>query len=119
MSWLLWFRRKPGRRGSASHGIIEVEIKLVRVVLGHEASEMHWSDVTRIEVGRKPTATVDIFYVYLWDCSGNDIYADDSMVRFDKLEAAVFAQWPHVEPRWRAVLNGPHNVAERIEVWRR
>jgi len=118
MNWFSWFRPKNQGRGNATHGIIEIEIKLVRVVLGHEATEMYWSDVSCIEVGRKPNTTVDIFYVYLSDNSGNEIYADDLMVRFEKFRDAVFARWPEIESSWTSVFNGSPEKAERVEIWK-
>ena len=119
MSLLSWFRRKSRPRGNPAHGIIEVEDELVRVILGHEAIEMRWSDVIRIEVGRKPTATVEIFYSYLFDNTDGEIYADDLMVRFDKFQAAVLARWPEVKSSWLVIFNGPPDKNEHVQVWKR
>ena len=115
MSLMSWFRRKRERYS----GLIEIERDLVRVVLGHEATTMRWWDILRIEAGRKPTATVDAFYVRLTDSGGYHLVADDLMKRFSELETAIFLRWPDIQQRWVQIYNGPPNKTEHEVLWQR
>jgi hypothetical protein len=99
--------------------LVEVELKLVRVVLGHEAVEMLWSDVVRIEAGREPRPAVDIFYVQLRDVDGYSLIVDDLMNGFQKFEAAMFSHWPSVAARWKQVFTGPPDEVEKVVLWQR
>lgn len=99
-------------------GVVQVDNERVIVCFASKTAAMRWQDIVRIEVGRKPTITVETFYVFLFDAVGKRLKTDDIMHGFADFAQAVFAQWPEAEQRWNRVYNGAPDESEHAVVWR-
>ena len=98
--------------------LLETNLRGFSVIEGHRKSRMDWQSVTQIDVGRKPTAAVEHFYVTMSseECS---ITVTDSIKGFGKFQSAAFEYWPQIKSGWVRVFTGPSDILAYEILWKR
>jgi hypothetical protein len=105
-------------RGERTKGFVDVNLLCFTSHRGRTTKTMRWNEVRQIDVGRKPTGLVEIFYVVLFD-ELDSILIDDYYSGFAELQTAVFEHWPDGEESWTRVLTGSPDIAEYVTLWKR